>query len=98
MTSADREESDGPIKKLHGHAEVESAAELVRADEIEFNEETKDVVAHGNVYFHSFEKNEQLWCDHMEYNTEDQKGKLSAWWTRLRRSRRWPTGPPTWSR
>jgi LPS-assembly protein len=76
VTSADTEESDGPIKKLKGHAEVESSAELVRADEIEFNEDTKEVVARGNVYFHNFERNEQLWCDHLEYNTEEQKGKF----------------------
>ena len=76
VTSADTQESDGPVKRLKGHAEVESSAELVRADEIEFNEDTKEVVARGNVYFHNFERNEQLWCDHMEYNTEDQKGKF----------------------
>ena len=49
---------------------------LVRADEIEYNDDTKQVVAKGNVYFHDFDKNEQMWCDHMEYNTEDQKGKF----------------------
>ena len=48
----------------------------MRADYIEYDEETKDLVARGNVYFHGFEKNEQIWCDHLEYNREDQKGKF----------------------
>jgi LPS-assembly protein len=75
LTARDQE-SDGPVKKLHGHAQVQSASLLVRADEIEYNEETRDIVAKGNVYFHSFEKGEQLWCDHLEYNAEDQRGKF----------------------
>ncbi|HWC95757.1 MAG TPA: LPS assembly protein LptD [Candidatus Sulfopaludibacter sp.] len=75
LTARD-EESDGPLRKLHGHAQVQSASMLIRADEIEYNEDTKDVVAKGNVYFHSYEKGEQLWCDHMEYNTEEQRGKF----------------------
>jgi LPS-assembly protein len=74
--SARDQESDGPVRKLHGHAQVQSASLLVRADEIEYNEETKAVIAKGNVYFHSFEKGEQLWCDHLEYNVEEQRGKF----------------------
>jgi len=46
LTAGDQE-SDGPVKKLHGHAQVQSASLLVRADEIEYNEETKDIVAKG---------------------------------------------------
>ena len=61
---------------MKGHAQVQSAGLLVRADEIIFNSETTDVIAKGNVYFHSFEKGEQLWCDHLEYNTEEQRGKF----------------------
>jgi LPS-assembly protein len=76
VTRADEESSDGPVKKLKGHAELESNAMLIRADDIQYDESAGDVVAHGHVYFHSFEKNEQLWCDHMEYNTEEQKGKF----------------------
>ena len=60
---ADHQSSEGSVKKLQGHAEAESAAYLVRADEIEYDDDTREVVAHGHVYFHSFERNEQLWCD-----------------------------------
>lgn len=70
------QEADGPLRKLHGHAQVQTSGLLIRADEMEYNEDTKDVVAKGNVYFHSFEKGEQLWCDHLAYNTETQRGKF----------------------
>jgi LPS-assembly protein len=70
------QESEGPVKKGRGNVQLEGKALLAQADEMEFNEDTHEVVATGNVYYHSFEKNEQIWCDRMEYNTEEQKGKF----------------------
>jgi LPS-assembly protein len=62
------------IKILDGHAEAEDSKMLVRADHLEYNEETEVLNATGNVYFHGFEKNEQIWCDHLEYNRALEKG------------------------
>ena len=76
VLSATSQDSNGPIKILDGNAQVESSRLLVRADHIEYDEDTGDVTARGSVYFHSFEKNEQLWCDHLEYNTDTEKGKF----------------------
>ena len=73
---ATHQDSHGPIKILEGNAEVEDQFRLIRADYIEYHEDTHDVMARGHVYFHGFEKNEQLWCDHLEYNTETEKGKF----------------------
>ncbi len=70
------QESEGPVKKGRGNVQLEGKALLAQADEMEFNDDTHEVVAVGNVYYHSFEKNEQIWCDRMEYNTESQKGKF----------------------
>ncbi|MBZ5575700.1 MAG: LPS assembly protein LptD [Acidobacteriia bacterium] len=75
-TKADVEESDGKVRKLHGHAEVESAAILFRADQIEYDESTGDLHATGDVYFHNFSKNEQLWADRVDYNTDSDTGKF----------------------
>jgi LPS-assembly protein len=67
----------GKIRKLHGHpAELESTKFLIRADELEYNSETGDIKAEGHVYFKDFDKNEQLWCSHLEYNTEEEQGKF----------------------
>jgi LPS-assembly protein len=68
--------SEGPEKKLRGHAQVESSSVLVRADEIDYNADTGDVNARGHVYYHNFLKNEQLWCDHLEYNIDEETGKF----------------------
>jgi LPS-assembly protein len=68
--------SDGPVKILHGHAEMEDNTLLLRADEIEYNEDTKMVRATGSVYYHGFAKNEQIWCDSLEYDTENERGKF----------------------
>jgi len=64
------------VKEGHGNVQLESKALLARADDMVYNEDTHELVATGNVYYHSFEKNEQIWCDRMEYNTETQKGKF----------------------
>ncbi len=87
---ANNQSKDGPIHKLEGDAQVESNAVLVKADYIEYNEETGDVVARGHVYYHSFEKSEQLWCDHLEYNNDEQRGKF---WDVKRRNRGAHRGP-----
>ena len=56
--------------------ELEDTQMLFRADEIDFDENTGDVQARGHVYYRNFDKNEQIWADHLEYNTEDEKGKF----------------------
>jgi len=47
---------------------------LIQADEIDYNEDTGDLRAAGNVYFHGFVKNEQLWAERVDYNTESETG------------------------
>jgi LPS-assembly protein len=70
------QEFHGPVRILDGSAVLEDQFRLVRADHVEYNEDTHEVTARGSVYFHGFDKNEQLWCDHLEYNTETERGKF----------------------
>jgi LPS-assembly protein len=71
---------DGSIVRLIGSpglpAEVEDGHLLFRADEIEYHRDTGDVVARGNVFYHNFDRNMRIWCDHLEYNTEEETGKF----------------------
>jgi len=62
------------IKVLDGHVEAEDNKMLIRADHMEYNEATEVLIATGSVYFHGFEKNEQIWCDHLEYNRATERG------------------------
>lgn len=74
--TAEKQESEGKVYHLHGNAEVEGNTMLFRADDMDYNEETGDLHASGNVYFHSFQKNEQVWADRVEYNTDSEAGKF----------------------
>jgi len=67
--------SDGPVRHLIGHAVVELNDSIVKADKIDYNEDTGDVVAEGHVFYQSFVQNEQITCDKVEYNMETQRGK-----------------------
>jgi len=68
--------SENHVYHLRGHAEMENAIMLFRADEIDYNEDTGDVQARGNIYFEQFERNEKIWADHLEYNTKSETGKF----------------------
>lgn len=68
--------AEGHVWHLRGHAEMENVNMLFRADEIDYNEDTGDMQARGNIYFEQFERNEKIWADHMEYNTKSEAGKF----------------------
>ncbi|MGA2146291.1 MAG: LPS assembly protein LptD [Bryobacteraceae bacterium] len=70
------QEKNGPVMVLRGHAEMEDNTLLLRAEEIVYNEDTKVVRATGSVYYHGFAKNEQIWCESLEYDTENERGKF----------------------
>lgn len=74
--SALSQESEGSVHRLRGDAVVETASMLVRADQIDYDEDSGDVRASGNIYFHEFERNEQIWADRLEYNTEEETGRF----------------------
>lgn len=75
-TNAVSQTTEGHIYHMRGHAEMENISMLFRSDEIDYNEDTGDVQARGNVYFEQFERNEKIWCDHLEYNTKTEAGKF----------------------
>jgi LPS-assembly protein len=70
------QDAKGKVWHLRGHAEMENVNMLFRADELDYNEDTGDVQARGNVYFEQFERNEKIWCDHVDYNTKTESGKF----------------------
>ncbi len=72
------QEKVGSVYKLRGTpslpVEIEDSKMLLRALAVDYDEATGDAHAEGNVYFHDFEKNEQLWADRVDYNTDEEKG------------------------
>ncbi len=69
------QESDGSIRHLRGMARIETAQSLIQADQIDFNEETGDVTATGNVKYEGFLNGDKIECDHAEFNVDTEIGK-----------------------
>jgi LPS-assembly protein len=70
------QEKEGSVRHLVGKAKIEGATMLMQADQIDYDEDTGDLHAMGNVYFHNFARNEQLWADKVDYNTDSETGKF----------------------
>jgi len=72
--TSDSQESAGGVYQLHGHVVVELFDATFRADEAEYDENTHVFKARGNVYYRNYERNEILYCDTAEYNTDTGRG------------------------
>jgi LPS-assembly protein len=75
-TVADTEEKDGSKYHLVGNAQVETAEMLLKADRIDYDEETGEARATGNVHFEHFTNGEKLQAERGEYNVDDETGKF----------------------
>ncbi len=70
------QEIKGKVYKLRGKARVETSEALLTADEIDYDEESGDAEARGNVFFKHFAGNEELWADRAEFNVNEETGKF----------------------
>ena len=68
--------SENGVYHLRGRAVLEQTDATLKADEIDYNEETGDAEARGHVYYENFVQNEKLTCDRAEYNLDTQHGKF----------------------
>jgi LPS-assembly protein len=67
---------DGPWYKLRKHASVLTPDFILKADEIDYNDDTGYAEARGNVSLDHFEGGEQLWADVAEYDFSTDTGKF----------------------
>ena len=72
------EEADGNLRKLRGAVIIETTEFLLKADEVDYDEDTRWVEARGNVFFQNFDGGEEIHCDRAQYNMEDETGKFYA--------------------
>lgn len=68
--------TEGRIYRLRGAAELETIDMLLRAGEIDYNEETGQILARGNVRFVRFDTGERLQADRVEYDLSTQSGRF----------------------
>ena len=76
VQALDQKKDPGKMWELHGDALVENSHMLLRADNMEWNQASGEMHASGHVYLRNFERNEQVWCDRMDYNTLQETGKF----------------------
>jgi len=67
---------EGPWLRLRGGAELETAEVLLRADQIDYNEQTGEAEARGGVHLRRFGEGEELWAERVEYNVRTESGKF----------------------
>jgi LPS-assembly protein len=65
---------DGPVRKLRVSARLETTEMLLTADEIDYNEETGDAEARGNVTFINHQSGEKLSATRINYNLKEESG------------------------
>jgi len=71
---AETEETDGDLRHLRGHVHLESEDKKVDADAVDYNDDTGDVEAWGNVRYENFLDGTKLNCDHATYNVTTETG------------------------
>lgn len=71
-----RQLKEGPWYRLRGHARLETTEVLLRAEELDYNEDTGYAEARGNVYLVRFTSGEEIWAARAEYNLRDDTGKF----------------------
>ncbi|WP_031498845.1 LPS-assembly protein LptD [Bryobacter aggregatus] len=67
---------EGDWVKLRGAAMVDIYESTLQADEIDYNTETGEAHARGNVHYRNYEEGEEIFCDKADYNTKDVTGKF----------------------
>ena len=71
---SDSQESDGKITHLRGHVVVQLFNATFKANDAEYDEETKIFKARGEVSYRNYNHDEVIYCDAAEYNTATSRG------------------------
>jgi LPS-assembly protein len=74
LAIADKQESEGSVSHMRGHAHLETTDRKLLADEIDYDEDTGEAEARGHVYFENFIEGDKLHCDHGKYNVRTETG------------------------
>jgi LPS-assembly protein len=68
------QEVNGSWRYMRGAVRIETTDMQLRADELDYNEDTGDVEARGHVHFEHFLRGEKIDCDKADYNMNDETG------------------------
>ncbi|MEZ5403287.1 MAG: LPS assembly protein LptD [Bryobacteraceae bacterium] len=68
--------AEGAWTYLRSSASIETSDFILRADEIDYNQETGYAEGRGDVRFQSFERGEEIQAERVEYFLREQKGRF----------------------
>lgn len=71
---SESQESDGDLRHARGHVHLESIDKKIDADAVDYNYDTGDVEAWGNVRYENFTDGTKLNCDRAKYNVNTESG------------------------
>lgn len=71
---AESQETDGDVRHLRGNVHIESQDKKIDADAVDYNDDTGDVEAWGNVRYENFLDGTKLNCDRAKYNVNTETG------------------------
>ena len=74
IVTANEQEHDGPVVHLRVFVHIETTEMLLTADEVDYNQDTTEAKARGHVHYENFTTGEKLYCDHADYNTQEETG------------------------
>ncbi len=74
LAIADKQETEGSVSHMRGHAHLETTDRKLLADEIDYDEDTGEAEARGHVYFENFIEGDKLRCDRGKYNIRTETG------------------------
>ncbi len=75
---ADRQETAGPLRLARGNVELRLNAAVLSADEIDYNDDTGETEARGNVHYYNRESKEDLYAEKVAYNARTELGTFYA--------------------
>ncbi len=73
VTSRDQE-VEGSVRHLRGNVRIETYDKLLLADEVDYDDDTKEAEARGHVQFENFADGTKLNCDRGKYNVNSETG------------------------
>jgi LPS-assembly protein len=76
IRATERQEKDGPVYKLRGHAEIHYRTYVLYADTVDYNSDTGNVIADGHVVLDGGFNDEYVEASHATYNINSEIGRF----------------------
>lgn len=76
LVDAGTEDVEGSWRYLRGGVRIETIEMVMRADAVDYNADTSEAHARGNVRFEHFYNGDKIECERADYNIDDETGKF----------------------